>query len=173
MLKPLRAPSACRAAACRARRRSAAPAPGASFCRGRIIVRTADQRRAGRQVPLRLEQQRARARRQLELGPERAPEQVRRQPELAPVRVLGAGVAAGAGRLARACPAVVGPLLVELWLSWLEERVFAASNVPRVTRRVIVFLPSAEVRSLPASLPTVSDISTPTCNRVGHDLANY
>jgi hypothetical protein len=28
----------------------------------------------------------------------------------------------------------------------------AANNVPRGTRRVIVFLPSAEVRSLPASL---------------------
>src|SRR4029077_9179821 len=49
----------------------------------------------------------------------------------------------------------------------------AASIVPRGTRLCITFLPSAKVRSLPASLPAVSDISTPGCNRVAHDLANY
>src|SRR5580692_10481986 len=67
----------------------------------------------------------------------------------------GAGVAAGAGACAGAS--------CGCWASAVVARKasVAASNVPRGTRLVIVFLPSAEVRSLPASLPAVSDISTP------------
>src|ERR1700730_17081102 len=87
----------------------------------------------------------------------------------------GAGVAAGAGAgIAAGAGACAGVSCVG-WASAVVARRanVAASNVPRGTRRVIVFLPSAEVRSLPASLPTVSDISTPGCNRVAHDLANY
>src|ERR1700731_16573 len=79
----------------------------------------------------------------------------------------GAGVAAGAG----ACAGVS----CGCWARAVVARRanVAASNVPRGTRRIITFLPNAEGRSQPASLPTVSDISTPGCNRVAHDLANY
>src|SRR5580658_2313501 len=78
----------------------------------------------------------------------------------------GAGIAAGAGACAGASCC---------WASAVVARSarVAASNVPRDTRLIITFLPSAEVRSQPASLRAVSDISPPTCNRVVHDLANY
>src|ERR1700722_4516214 len=90
----------------------------------------------------------------------------------------GAGVGSGAGVAAGAVAAGAGACAGASCGCWASAVVarrasVAASNVPRGTRRVIVFLPSAEVRSLPASLPPVSDISTPTCNRVAHDLANY
>src|ERR1700722_18343775 len=87
----------------------------------------------------------------------------------------GAGVAAGAGAGIAAGAGACAGVSCGCWASAVVARraSVAASNVPRGTRLFIVFLPSAEVRSLPASLPTVSDISTPTCNRLAHDLANY
>src|SRR5580692_9530150 len=87
----------------------------------------------------------------------------------------GAGVAAGAGAGIAAGAGACAGVSCGCWASAVVARSasVAASNVPRGTRRVIIFLPSAKVRSLPASLPAVSDISTPTCNRVAHDLANY
>src|ERR1700690_1897948 len=86
----------------------------------------------------------------------------------------GAGVAAGAGACAVGAGACAGGSCGCWAMAVVARRAsVAASNVPRGTRRVITFLPSVEVRSLPASLPTVSDISTPGCNRVAHDLANY
>ena len=88
---------------------------------------------------------------------------------------VAAGVAAGAGAGVAAGAGACAGVSCGCWASAVVARraSVAASNVPRGTRLVIVFLPSAEVRSLPAPLPTVSDISTPTCNRVAHDLANY
>src|SRR5580704_17477826 len=87
----------------------------------------------------------------------------------------GAGVAAGAGAGIAAGAGACAGVSCGCWASAVVARraSVAASNVPRGTRRVITFLPSVEVRSLPASLPVVSDISTPGCNRVAHDLANY
>jgi hypothetical protein len=63
------------------------------------------------------EQQQARVRRQPELGPERVQALASRQE---PVLELALQQEQA---LARARLAVVGPLLVGLWLSWLEERV--------------------------------------------------
>src|SRR5580704_10242477 len=90
----------------------------------------------------------------------------------------GAGVGSGAGVAAGAVAAGAGAcagVSCGCWASAVVASIasVAASNVPRGTRLFITFLPNAEVRSLPASLPAVSDISTPTCNRVAHDLANY
>src|SRR5580693_1910453 len=82
---------------------------------------------------------------------------------------VGSGAAAGAG-VAAAAGGCAGASC-GCWASAVVARSasVAASNVPRGTRLVIVFLPSAEVRSLSASLATVSDISTPGCNRVAQD----
>src|SRR5580704_18244459 len=86
---------------------------------------------------------------------------------------VGSGAAAGAG-VAAAAGGCAGASC-GCWASAVVARSasVAASNVPRGTRLVIVFLPSAEVRSLPASLPAVSDISTPGCNRVAQDSTDY
>src|SRR5580692_9620843 len=84
---------------------------------------------------------------------------------------VGAGAGSGAGAGVVAAAGACAGASCGCWASAVVARSasVAASNVPRGTRLFITFLPSTEVRSLPASLRTVSDISTPTCNRVAHD----
>src|SRR5258708_37017406 len=76
----------------------------------------------------------------------------------------GAGAAAGADGAGACGGAICWAMAVVA-----SRASVAASNVPRDTRLFIMFLPSAEVRALPASLMPVSDISASTRNRVAHD----
>src|ERR1700719_1856591 len=87
----------------------------------------------------------------------------------------GAGVAAGAGAGIAAGAGACAGVSCGCWASAVVARraSVAASNVPRGTRRVITFLPSAEVRSrrLPCrQCPTFRPLGA-----IGfaHDLANY